>query len=83
MPASLIALLQSIEPKVKASGSGAAVAGLVVWILNHYWMRQGVPPPVSIAVYVITPGVVALVAGYYRKVVPPKQPSTARTTTAK
>lgn len=59
-----------VERKVKAASSGAAVAGLVLWVLQVYVFAGDVPDPVVVAVGALVPAVVAWVAGYRAKHTP-------------
>lgn len=63
----LLAAIQAAHPKVKAGGGSAALAGLIVWLANHYWLHHGVPAPVTAAIYVIVPGVMAFIGGWLVK----------------
>lgn len=56
--------LSRVEPKVKASGTAAAVAGFVLWLLQRFVFHHAVPAPVDALIYVIVPAVFAFVSGY-------------------
>lgn len=50
------------------SAIGGALTGLVLWALGTYAFKNGqVPGPVSGAVYIILPAVVAGVAGFFTR----------------
>lgn len=59
-----------VETKVKAATAGAAVAGLVVWLLEAYVFPGEVPQAVQAVVDVVVPGVVALAAGWWARHTP-------------
>ena len=53
------------ERKVTTSTMAAAVAGLVIWLLDKYVFKGTVPDPVALAINVLMPGVLAFLAGYF------------------
>ena len=59
-----------IELKVSAATIATALSGLAVWVLQTYVFRGDVPMPVSAAVQVVVPAVVAFLAGYLAKHTP-------------
>ncbi|MFF4777508.1 hypothetical protein ACFY05_32095 [Microtetraspora fusca] len=61
---------QPVEVKVKASTSAAAVAGVIVWLLQEYVLHGAVPEPLQMLVTVVTPPVCAFVAGWLAKHTP-------------
>ena len=62
--------MQQTETKVKAAsagaGVGAAIAGVALWLLGEYVFGGDVPEPVSAAVWVLVPAVLAWAAGYLK-----------------
>lgn len=63
-----------VEAKVKGGAAGAAVAGLVVWLLGAYVFPGDVPEPVRAVVDVVVPGVVAFAAGWLARHTPRTDP---------
>lgn len=55
------------EPKVVAASGGAVVTGMVVWALQSFAFHGDLPMPVSDAVQVFAPAVVAFIAGWLAK----------------
>lgn len=55
------------ERKVTTSTVAAAVAGLVIWLVGKYVFKGAVPDPVALAINVLTPGVLAFLAGYFTR----------------
>lgn len=53
-----------VESKVKAATTGAAIAGVVVWVLESYVFHSTVPAPIQALLDIAIPGVVAFAAGY-------------------
>lgn len=53
-----------VEAKVKWGGAGAAVGGVVVWVLETYVFHGVVPVPVQAFVDLAVPALLALVGGY-------------------
>jgi hypothetical protein len=60
----------TVERKVAAASTGAAVAGFVIWALNAYVFHGDVPTAVQAVVLILVPGLVALVSGYIAKHTP-------------
>lgn len=71
-----------INPKVAAGATGAAVTALAVWSLDTYAFRGAMPIEVVGAVQTLLPGIVAFVAGWFKKSNPVVLPQTATTTKA-
>lgn len=55
------------ERKVTTSTAAAAVAGLVIWLLDKYVFTGSVPDPVALAINVLMPGILAFVVGYFTR----------------
>lgn len=60
------ALNGPVDPKIVYSSGGAAVTGLVLWLLAEYVFNGGVPEAVAGFAAFIIPGLVAAVAGWYK-----------------
>jgi hypothetical protein len=59
-----------IEKKVTASTATAAVCGMALWILGRYVFKGDVPDVVTSWVYVLVPGALTFLAGYFTKHTP-------------
>jgi hypothetical protein len=59
-----------VESKVKSATVGAAVAGLVLWVLNAYVYSGSTPDAIQALVDVVVPGAVAFVAGWLTRHTP-------------
>lgn len=59
-----------VEQKVKASTTVAAVSGLCLWALGKYVFKGDVPDVIVTCVYILVPGVLTFVAGYFAKHTP-------------
>lgn len=59
-----------VEAKVKAATGAAAVAGLLVWLLEEYVFGAAAPEAVEAAVDVLVPAAAALVAGWLARHTP-------------
>lgn len=59
-----------IEYKVSAATVGAALASLGMWALQTFVFHGDLPLPVSVAVQVLVPGMVAFFSGYWTKHTP-------------
>ncbi len=54
----------SVHPKVKASTAGAAVAGVLVWVLNRYVFHGSMSPGYAAEIDAAVPAVLAFIAGW-------------------
>jgi hypothetical protein len=59
-----------VETKVKSATVGAALAGVLVWLLETYAFGGDVPGPVQAAVDIVVPGAAALAAGWVARHTP-------------
>ena len=54
-----------VEPKVQASGVAAGMSGAALWLLQHYIFKgMAVPEGVASMIYIATPSVLAVAAGW-------------------
>src|SRR5262249_14997287 len=58
------AMNKPIEAKVQAGTLSAAVAGIVLYLLQTYVFKDGMPQGVESLVYLAVPAILAGVAGY-------------------
>jgi hypothetical protein len=56
--------MSQVETKVQAGTVSAAVAGVVLWVLQAYVFKDGMPQGVESLVYLAVPAVLAGAAGY-------------------
>lgn len=59
-----------VERKVQASTTVAAVSGMCLWLLGRYVFKGDVPDVIASWVYVLVPGVLTFLAGYFAKHTP-------------
>lgn len=56
--------MNRVETKVQAGSISAALAGVVLYLLQQYVFKGSVPAGVVSLVYLAVPGLVAFAAGY-------------------
>lgn len=65
------------EPKVLAATGGAVGTGIAVWVLQTFVFHGTLPVPLSDAVQVVAPAVVAFASGWLAKHVQRPEPPVA------
>ena len=53
-----------VHPKVAAAGIAGTVVAVVMWALNHWAFKGGIPDDVTTLVYTWVPVICGTVAGY-------------------
>ena len=53
-----------VEPKVSAGSLGATAAGIIVWVLQAYVLKNHVSPGLAAYVYAAVPGIVAFLVAW-------------------
>lgn len=63
-----------VESKVKAASLGAAVAGVILWVLETYVFHGIVPAPLQAIIDIAVPAVTAFILGYAARHTPRTDP---------